>query len=99
MLIETVEVKAGLNIAKMAPGDVFEDWVIPGFHIGISIDFPFNNFLSLETGILYNKKGAIDTRSGTRGLIVRKTELYYLDFPVPQGQPVNHYHKFQSRLQ
>jgi len=83
---QTLGLKAGLNLSNMLDEDddttYSQDYMRnPGFHIGATIDVPFNNFLSFESGLLMTTKGMkyVDEVSGAT--VTLKANLYYLDIP------------------
>ena len=85
---QEISIRGGLNLSQMQikwDGRVAnEDAKLnPGFQIGPVIDFPINNLLSFETGLLYSTKGmkeignrTVDTKS------LLRLNIAYLDVPL-----------------
>ena len=80
---QTFEIKGGLNLANMLDKineeTLSTDYSMnPGFHFGLTADFPLNDYLSFEPGLLYTTKGfkfeGFDVTS--------KVNLNYLDIPL-----------------
>lgn len=84
-------VKAGLNLSTMLlknnDGKYSDDFKMnPGFHVGATVEFPFTEILSFETGLLLSTKGLksdqIDTFLGGTAEQKTKMNLLYLDIPL-----------------
>ncbi len=79
--------KAGLNLSNMLEKDDDNTYnsyykMNPGFHIGATVDVPFNDFLSFESGLLLTTKG-LKYEDEIRGVnVTEKSNLYYLDIPL-----------------
>jgi len=78
-------IKGGLNLANLhvsgadeIPGTKNH----PGFHIGGIFNLPFNDILSLETGIFYTTKGMNTEYEDLTISFMSKTNLSYLEVPV-----------------
>lgn len=84
---QTVGIKGGLNLANMLEKDddatYSNDYSMnPGFHLGVTLDVPFNNFLSFEPGLLFTTKG-MKYEDDFMGVdVTAKANLYYLDIPL-----------------
>jgi hypothetical protein len=84
---QTIGIKGGLNLSNMIMKDdngTYSDEfkMNPGFHIGIIMDIPFSNIISLETGLLLDTKGAKEKDDYNGVASTWKMNLYYLDIPV-----------------
>ena len=84
-------VKTGLNLSNMLVKDDEEtqsdDFELkPGFHAGLTAEFPLTELLSFETGLLLSTKGfkdiGEDTYWGETESYKAKLNLYYLDVPL-----------------
>lgn len=83
---QTFRIKGGLNLANMlikSDGETLsnDNRMNPGFHFGATINIPFNNFLSIETGPLLTTKGW-KRKFESVAVYTFKNNLYYLDFPL-----------------
>ena len=59
---QTFGLKGGLNLSNMLDMDDDDTYsndykMKPGFHFGVTMDLPFNDFLLFESGILLTTKG------------------------------------------
>lgn len=86
---QTFAVKGGLNLAKVHFNDALEEEQgdienLAGFHLGLTADFPINEILSFETGLLLNTKGVKSSlEEPAFGLSFEsKLRAYYLDVPL-----------------
>lgn len=84
---QTVGIKGGLNLAtmlaKMDQQTYSNDFTMnPGFHVGLTVDVPINEFLSFEPGILLSTKGLKFEPEEMGGTVIAKEILYYLDIPL-----------------
>ncbi|NLO51930.1 MAG: PorT family protein [Bacteroidales bacterium] len=84
---QTVGIKGGLNLSNMLEKDDDETFsddykMNPGFHIGLSVDIPFNKSLSLEPGLLLTTKGMKYEDDYLGVDISAKAILYYLELPL-----------------
>ncbi len=82
-IAQIVGIKAGLNLGNMIVKNdnitMSEDFTMnPMFHIGPTLEFPFGEVLSLETGLLLSVKGFNYDEEGYKD----KTDLFYLDIPL-----------------
>lgn len=83
---QTFGIKGGFNLSNLkdsyADGNSYGNVMNPGFHIGGTIDLPFNKLLSLESGLLFTTKGyKID--GDVWGMeMTQKANLYYIDLPI-----------------
>lgn len=83
-------VKAGLNLSNLLMkygGETNNDLkMIPGFHIGPSVEFPINDMFSFESGLLFTTKGAMssekETYNGDSFEYKEKVTLLYFDIPL-----------------
>jgi hypothetical protein len=80
-------IRGGLNLATLLEEDdddtYSDDYIMnPGFHAGITVDVPLNDFLSFEPGLIFTTKG-FKYEERFQGVdITEKLNLYYLDFPL-----------------
>ena len=84
---QTIGIKGGLNLANMLEKDDDETYsndysMNPGFHLGLTVDVPFNEFLSFEPGILLTTKGMKYEEDIAGVDVTVKGNLYYLDVPL-----------------
>lgn len=84
---QTFGVRGGLSMANMLEKD--EDGTYsgdyqmnPGFHAGVSLDFPILEMVSFETGLLLNTKGFKITEEEDGVDVTAKANLYYADIPL-----------------
>jgi hypothetical protein len=89
---QTFGIKVGLNLSKFLikiDDETYSDEhkMNPGFHIGATADFAFNNLLSFETGLLLTTKGTKTEEGGLK----QKINLLYLDIPltIKAGYAIN----------
>lgn len=84
-------VKAGLNLSTMLVKDNEETYtddfkMNPGFHVGITSEFPLSDAFSFETGLLLSTKGFKVSEEETDGGVTyeykAKANLMYLDIPL-----------------
>lgn len=84
---QTLGIKGGFNLANMHEKDDDETYsddytMNPGFHAGLFAEFPINEFLSFEPGLLLTTKG-MKYEDDILGINVKaKVNLYYLDIPL-----------------
>ena len=84
---QTFGLKAGLSLSNMLDKDNNDTYsndyqMNPGFHVGATIDVPFNDFLSFESGLLFTTKG-MKLKDEVQGIdVTLKLNLYYLDIPL-----------------
>lgn len=85
-------VRAGLNLSNMLlrsdgvtnyNGNVLH----PGFHLGVTTEFPISQIFSFETGLIFTKKGYkfnLDAPIFPVGNYTQQSQanLYYLDIPL-----------------
>ncbi|MEN8123870.1 MAG: porin family protein [Bacteroidota bacterium] len=81
---QTFGIRGGLNISNMViEGENLDLKDLYGFHIGGTFDYPFSEFLSLETGLFLDTKGFTLEESIYDNSKVRMSAvLFYLDLPV-----------------
>ena len=84
---QTFGLKGGLNLANMLEKDDDDTYsndykMNPGFHIGATVDLPFNDFLSFESGLLLTTKGMTYEDEIMGVDVSAKANLYYLDIPL-----------------
>lgn len=84
---QTFGIKGGLNLANMLDKDDDETYsndysMNPGFHLGLTVDIPFNDFLSFEPGLLFTTKGMKYEDEILGADVTAKANLYYLDIPL-----------------
>lgn len=87
---QTIGVKGGLTLANQRYVVYQDDDDIeqihydmnPGFHLGFTVDVPFNGFLSVEPGIFFTTKGYRYKQSILGVSLTTKANTYYLDIPV-----------------
>lgn len=80
---QTFGVKAGLNLSNMVIKDddhtYSDDYEMkPGFHLGPIAEFPINDMLTFETGLIISAKGFKYSEDSYD----MKLNLYYLDIPL-----------------
>jgi len=79
--------KGGLNLANIYAKDDNETYsddykMNPGFHIGTTLDFPINDNLSFESGLLLTQKGYRFEDESFGADVNLKLNLYYFDVPL-----------------
>ena len=84
---QTFGLKGGLNLSNMLEKDddatYSNDYKMNlGFHVGATIDVPFNDFLSFESGLLFTTRGMNFEEEILDFGISAKANLYYLDIPL-----------------
>ncbi|MBW1613263.1 MAG: PorT family protein [Deltaproteobacteria bacterium] len=84
---QTFGLKAGLNMATMFEEDDYDTYsndysMNPGFHLGLTVGVPFNDFLSFESGLLLETKGMKYEDNILDVDVVVKANLFYLDIPL-----------------
>ncbi len=88
---QTFGVKAGLNLADMLMKDDDETYsedfkMNPGFHLGLTAEFPLTDMVSFEPGLLLSTKGfkmsGEETFMGETFKYEGKMNLFYLDIPL-----------------
>jgi len=88
---QSITLKGGLNMADMLIEEDGEDAgeefkMNPGFHVGILAEFPINEGLSFEPGLLLMTKGTrAEEEESFQGMVAKyeaKINLYYLDIPL-----------------
>jgi hypothetical protein len=84
---QTFGIRGGLSMATMLEKD--EDGTYsgdyqmnPGFHAGVTLDFPFSEMISFETGLILNTKGFKVTEEEDGVDVTAKAKLYYADIPL-----------------
>ncbi len=84
-------VKAGLNLSNMLIKNDEDTWsedfkMKPGFHAGVTAEFPVTEIFSFETGVLLTTKGFKqsneDSFMGETEKNELKLNLFYLDVPL-----------------
>lgn len=84
-------VKAGLNLSTMLlkdnDGNYSDDFKMnPGFHVGVTGEFPLTEMFSFETGLFLSTKGLkttqVDVALGVTTETKAKMNLLYLDIPL-----------------
>ncbi|MBB3699515.1 outer membrane beta-barrel protein [Flammeovirga yaeyamensis] len=84
---QTIGIKGGLNLATLNEKDndgTYSDNydMNPGFHFGLTVDVPLNEFLSFEPGLLLTTKG-MKYEDELIGLnLSGHANLYYIDVPL-----------------
>ena len=83
--------RAGLNLSNLLikdDEDIYSEnfKMNPGFHFGPTIEVPFSETFSFESGLLFSTKGAMAKESesymGSSYEYKEKIHLYYLDIPL-----------------
>jgi outer membrane protein W len=91
LFAQSFGVKAGLNLSNMLVKDDDDTYsddfkMNPGFHAGLTVDFPITEVFSFETGLLASTKGykisEEETIAGETFEIEGKLNLLYLDIPL-----------------
>lgn len=88
---QIIRVKGGLNLSTMflksdvgSLNDNFK--IIPGFHVGLTSEFPLNEMFSVETGLLLSTKGFKGSQVDESLGVITETDanmtLLYLDLPL-----------------
>jgi len=84
-------IKAGLNLATMLAKDDDETYsenakMMPGFHVGATVEIPITDLLSIEPGLIMTTKGIKiveeDTYQGDTYKFTSQMNSYYIDIPV-----------------
>ena len=80
-------VKGGLNLANLLDKDDDDTWsndykMNMGFHIGATMNYPFTDAFSLETGLLLDTKGFKYEEEAYGAEVKLKGNLYYIDIPI-----------------
>ena len=80
---QTFEIKGGLNLANVLDKEnevnYSADYSLnPGFHFGLTVDLPLNDYLSFEPGLLFTTKGFKFEGDDQTS----KINLNYLDMPL-----------------
>jgi hypothetical protein len=84
-------IKAGLNLSNLLVKDDYDTYsddfkMNPGFHFGPTIEFPMNEMLSFESGLLLSTKGTKmsekESFDGYSYEYTSKINLLYLDIPL-----------------
>ncbi len=84
---QTFAIKGGLSASNINKKDYSTDYsdysnMKPGFHLGVTADFPLNNSLSVEHGYIFTTKGSRFIND-VEGYSYNNTiNLYYLDIPL-----------------
>jgi len=96
-------IRAGVSFPNMKFSDNseegFDDFkILTGFHIGAIVDIPLSKLLSIETGLLFSKKGSqfeqTDSFSGQTFTVKAEINTSYIDLPIslrvniPVGTPI-----------
>lgn len=90
-IAQTFGVKAGLNLSNMLVKDDDDTYsddfkMKPGFHVGVTAEFPFSDMVSFETGLLLSTKGyKISEEESIMGETLKfegKANLLYIDIPL-----------------
>jgi len=84
---QTFGVKAGLNLSNIVMKDNADRYdddfkMKPGFHLGVTAEFPINETFSFEPGLLLSTKGVKETYSESGYDYTSVTNLYYIDIPL-----------------
>jgi outer membrane protein W len=88
---QTFGVKGGLNLANWLVKDDVDTYsddfkMALGLNLGVTAEFPINDMLSFETGLMFNTKGFAMKESmdffGETMEIKSKTTLNYIDIPL-----------------
>lgn len=86
---QSLAVEGGLNLSTWLDRDDEEKYskeyeyiMIPGFHLGATVNVPFRNFLSFEPGAYLSTKGVRDEDSFLGIDVNSKVSLMYLDVPL-----------------
>jgi len=86
-MAQAVTIKGGLNLAKMIQKDNDQNYsgdfkFSPGFHIGLTFDWPINEFVSFEPGLFFTSKGAREKFEESGYKMKDVINLYYVDVPI-----------------
>lgn len=82
-IAQTFGVKAGLNLSNMLVKDDDDTYsddfkMKPGFHVGVTAEFPFSDMVSFETGLLLSTKGYKESEGDAKF----NANLLYIDIPL-----------------
>ena len=83
---QTFGVRGGLSMANI----MIEDWdsdygnkkINPGFHFGLTVDFPLSDALSFESGLYFSVKGVRITDEDGDDKYVMSINSNYIDVPI-----------------
>ena len=79
-------ITAGLNMSDMLVSEEMseeeETKLLPGLHVGPTLDLSFGKQLSLETGLYLTSKGYRISEEDEDVSVKGKLQFYYLDLPV-----------------
>jgi len=84
---QSISARAGLNLATMLSKDDDETYsddmkMKPGFHVGVSVDVPFDENFAFQTGLLLSNKGYKYSDEDGDYEWKSKLSLYYLEIPL-----------------
>ncbi len=91
---QTVGLRSGMNLSnmlmKMGDEVMSENLKMnPGYHVGVALDFPIEDWLSIESGLLLSKKGFKVSEEGDGYSSEAKMNLLYLNMPVTPKATIN----------
>ena len=92
---QTFSIRAGLNLSNMLLKDdddtYSEDYQMnPGFHFGGIVEFPINDALAFETGLLLSTTGFMVKESDPSfGEMKLNTNIYNLNIPLALKAYIN----------
>ena len=80
---QTFGVKAGLNLSKVISKSNAADYkVVPGFHAGVTADFPINRVFIFETDLLFSSRGYKESYENQYFNFNAETHYYYIEVPL-----------------
>jgi len=87
MYAQSISARAGLNLATMLSKDDDDTYsddakMKPGFHVGVSVDVPFDDNFAFQTGLLLSNKGVKYSGDDNDYEWKEKLSLYYLEIPL-----------------
>lgn len=84
---QTFGIKGGLNMSTMLEMDAQYVYsnnysLKPGFHVGMTLDLPFNEYFSFEPALLFTSKGTKYEINESGTVLSGKANLYYIEMPL-----------------
>lgn len=84
---QTFGVKGGLTLSNMVEEDdefTYDDdyETRTGFHIGATVDYPINDYLTLESGLMFTTRGFKASGEEDGATMDIKFNTFYLDIPI-----------------
>ena len=80
---QTFGVKAGLNLSNVIFKSNAADFTaVPGFHAGVTAEFPINRVFLFETDLLFSSRGYKESSENQYFKFNAETHYYYLEVPL-----------------